>query len=1104
IFIYVVSTIIGLLGFAKFNVTAKGLNIGWIRAFANKNSVYDIPEELSGNIHNAFAKSLSFNGRWILATTVWLDLLSLAMFLQPWLAGLKLLAFIPFVLAILTPFLCRLFFTKQLRAELWPEDVTKVTPVKVALIMNIPLLVPVIAGVFFWRNPQLIWSITYLLAPIVTILVFFFYQPALGTKILKYKMASSVAAVLALVVVEWLAFLIGGYFAHPIIGVVVAPLLILWLGWELLWKELIDIYGTSKLLCFIIKYGDVLGDKPRQEVENMLWQTVKPSLRERFVSIFGDEAKAKQGLYDEVKRRLPIADKEEERKELKSEPSAVQTGKTSAPAAEATVCASVSTPQVHVASPAQTAELEAVLSQILKESLPPSLAPPAKLEVKVTQKDALTDVEINQVVPEADQDAVKKSLLDKIAKGDIVIKVQDPQGKEAVIPVDRINIRFASIHIEFNNEGKTKAITISYKDNAGKLATSVFAVPVDAGSISDKAAADAAPAGDSKAADPSIKAEDKNAPAVGNDKAAGADKKPEVTSDPAVNDVSADKEAEPKKEEVNEAARAQAPPEASAGNINAVGTPEQINSLFEQISQINRTCFERGFRDFGEDATRDDIIRRALQGDNELFIGIEGGGGRALSYIVFGPKDGAVYVYYLAAIPGNAGRIASYNSFIKVILAALDSGINTLTAEVSKHNTPVIKLCDRLKRHIPEIRNTDDNPQIEDRGDRLFYRYALEQQNSAVENNPQNNQESLAPVDTKGDASIGNKSGNGAVVGIIGMLSALPFLGGCTTGTVVGGIAGGVVLSLVMAAVLARYIIANRAIVIGRFTNAVDGLKKASVVLREENRFAQGKVVRIDPSKIVMGIWVGKDSVEYDFSRFARSPEFAKQDNKIYREFPGRTVAQFVSDEKVPFAVNGHQGNFYLANTLVIIDGKLIRKPVPDIKHDNYVQLTGKYFFLVLDQDNIGIREINIKNDQPQEDISSIKCALSGPVLVRGGKDVSEEVIFSKKPLGNNEVTWDPKKASFAFSLIGKDKNGRLVQVSMAGNPTAKGTDEAMLSDIREVAARLKLEDAIILGTSMDVQQYVEGSSLIEAEARKGSVDQKVPAAQKAPARSLS
>jgi hypothetical protein len=257
------------------------------------------------------------------------------------------------------------------------------------------------------------------------------------------------------------------------------------------------------------------------------------------------------------------------------------------------------------------------------------------------------------------------------------------------------------------------------------------------------------------------------------------------------------------------------------------------------------------------------------------------------------------------------------------------------------------------------------------------------------------------------------------------------------------------------------------------------------LALPKEESVVKGRVVIFNPEASQFNLYLNDESSFYDFSTHAVSKKFAQQRNLIFKEFPGKTVGEIVDQTGAAFAINGHQGNFYLPNTLHIQDGRLIIKNAPGVGQNSHQALNGDYLFFVLDRGHYGLVDLTINDDKPVGDISGVKTAITGPVLLRQGKDVSREIKQAVPAVGQQEITWDKTKDSHAFSLLGKDTQGRLVFLTMAGDP-AKG--EAMLEDMVAAARKFDLVDAILLGTSGDAQQFVQGHTTIVAKSRVGSV----------------
>ena len=181
--VYAVNFILGLLGYAKFKVTAKGLNTGWLKA--EEMYVYDNAKDQKWKKSAFF-----FKGRLILWSSVLGMAISFIMLFVPspfpW---IKLLYWIPLtILPLVMGLACKdVAGEAQFKKELWPKDKTKFSSVNALIIMNLPLLVPVIAGIFIWRSPLLLWSLPYMIMPIISVLVPCLHQPSLANKIAMHK-----------------------------------------------------------------------------------------------------------------------------------------------------------------------------------------------------------------------------------------------------------------------------------------------------------------------------------------------------------------------------------------------------------------------------------------------------------------------------------------------------------------------------------------------------------------------------------------------------------------------------------------------------------------------------------------------------------------------------------------------------------------------------------------------------------------------------------------------------------------------------------------------------------------------------------------------------
>ncbi|RKY38611.1 MAG: hypothetical protein DRP72_01480, partial [Candidatus Omnitrophota bacterium] len=118
----------------------------------------------------------------------------------------------------------------------------------------------VIPGILLWQTFQIIWSITYVLFPVISILTPFLLRPVLGIKIYnaKGKLALFVIAQSALLV--FIVLFMNGVlnylfnsinlnmsiFGIRIAGIITGLLVFMWINWEVIFKELMQIGKNSR------------------------------------------------------------------------------------------------------------------------------------------------------------------------------------------------------------------------------------------------------------------------------------------------------------------------------------------------------------------------------------------------------------------------------------------------------------------------------------------------------------------------------------------------------------------------------------------------------------------------------------------------------------------------------------------------------------------------------------------------------------------------------------------------------------------------------------------------------------------------------------------
>lgn len=180
------------------------------------------------------------------------------------------------------------------------------------------------------------------------------------------------------------------------------------------------------------------------------------------------------------------------------------------------------------------------------------------------------------------------------------------------------------------------------------------------------------------------------------------------------------------------------------------------------------------------------------------------------------------------------------------------------------------------------------------------------------------------------------------------------------------------------------------------------------------------------------------------------------------------------------FASNSLQTNFWEPNGFLIIDGQLVA--IPGVR-----QAEPPWVFVLeaAAAGKIGLRRLTLTDGIPQT--NGILQAVVGPVLVRAGKSVASRIrrypteggaanadADLSKGAYANRTRWDPKTTHAAFSALGRTNDNQLVFLSLVGRPET-GQKQASVEDVAEALIQSGAVEAVLLGGSMDVQQWAVG-----------------------------
>jgi len=277
-------------------------------------------------------------------------------------------------------------------------------------------------------------------------------------------------------------------------------------------------------------------------------------------------------------------------------------------------------------------------------------------------------------------------------------------------------------------------------------------------------------------------------------------------------------------------------------------------------------------------------------------------------------------------------------------------------------------------------------------------------------------------------------------------------------------------------------------ITIGSFVDIADGVRIQDVEISQENRWAKGRALVFNPKKPEVSLYHNPEALDWDLmTSDINAPEPGGKSLQKIVEIERAALAK--KGQTLIAASNSLQSNFKGAPQFLIVEGELIRKHdgVRSIAESVYHPLSGMYAVLVLDKNRPSIRRVSVANNTLLD--IDIENAIAGPELVVDGQDVSDRIRLSTDERGpnptgctNDLLDWDPRQVRASFSAIGIKEDGSIVMLSIAGDPGLyPNITEITISDLAEAMLGLDVKDAILLGGSGDVQQWVKDMDLIEA-----------------------
>ncbi|MCI0515234.1 phosphodiester glycosidase family protein, partial [candidate division KSB1 bacterium] len=202
------------------------------------------------------------------------------------------------------------------------------------------------------------------------------------------------------------------------------------------------------------------------------------------------------------------------------------------------------------------------------------------------------------------------------------------------------------------------------------------------------------------------------------------------------------------------------------------------------------------------------------------------------------------------------------------------------------------------------------------------------------------------------------------------------------------------------------------------------------------------------------------------------------------------------------FAMNALHTNFVRPNGFIVQDHQVIIKPAKydalGLDCNQFMSLDGPYTAFVMDR---GILKVDTLTFRHGELPNPPKFAISGPALIKSGKNVSLEIPFRPTPRDSapygvagkppflklpagptrcDEVNYPPPTTMTSFSAIGIAANNQLILLSMFEELRGQGNGCGLGITVYEMAdllrhPELNAMDAILSGGGADTQQFLKG-----------------------------
>ncbi len=237
-----------------------------------------------------------------------------------------------------------------------------------------------------------------------------------------------------------------------------------------------------------------------------------------------------------------------------------------------------------------------------------------------------------------------------------------------------------------------------------------------------------------------------------------------------------------------------------------------------------------------------------------------------------------------------------------------------------------------------------------------------------------------------------------------------------------------------------------------------------------EGRTSSGRAVVLDPAHVVIRQIVNPNVTgnAWDWKSIrgsSKDQQPGKPLADLLRDPQQWGPVEVPADARLGLAMHSFQTNFWEPQGFLVTRGRLVALRGVAWGREPEV--------FVLDAGRFGLRRLSLADGIPQA--QGIQEAIPGPVLVRAGRNVSGEIQQGSVDWPDaNAVRWDPRTTTAAFSALGRTADDRLIFLSLVGEPQT-GLRQATVGDMAQAMTKLGATEAVLLGGSMDVQQWVVG-----------------------------